>query len=117
MSRRTSASADGVRRQIEAIQAGTRDAAGFLGNIVAGVRRIREQQTFVSQAVEQHSLAAGEMHGSLAGVAEAGREIAGTTGEAARAVRETSVLAAETEQSAQSLDGMAKALQKLVTRG
>jgi methyl-accepting chemotaxis protein len=116
LAKETAKATEDISRKIEAIQTDTTGAVSAIGEIGAVITQISDIQTTIASAVEEQSVTSNEISRNLAEAAKGNIDITRNVTGVAEAARTTTSGAAETQQSAKSLEHMALEVKKLVSR-
>src|ERR1019366_10193 len=116
LAKETAKAIEDISRKIEAIQSDTTGAVSAIGEIGTVITQISDIQTTIASAVEEQSVTSNEISRNLAEAAKGNIDITRNVTGVAEAARTTTAGAAETQQSAKSLEQMAVELKKLVSR-
>jgi methyl-accepting chemotaxis protein len=116
LAKETAKATEDISRKIEAIQSDTTGAVSAIGEIGAVITQISDIQTTIASAVEEQSVTSNEISRNLAEAAKGNIDITRNVTGVAEAARTTTAGAAETQQSAKSLEHMALEVKKLVSR-
>ena len=116
LAKETAKATEDIGRKIEAIQSDTSGAVSAIGEIGAVINQISDIQTTIASAVEEQSVTSNEISRNLAEAAKGNIDITRNVTGVAEAARTTTAGAAETQQSAKSLEQMALEVKKLVSR-
>jgi methyl-accepting chemotaxis protein len=116
LAKETAKATEDISRKIEAIQSDTTGAVSAIGEIGTVITQISDIQTTIASAVEEQSVTSNEISRNLAEAAKGNIDITRNVTGVAEAARTTTSGAAETQQSARSLEHMALEVKKLVSR-
>ena len=116
LAKETAKATEDIGRKIEAIQSDNSGAVSAIGEIGTVINQISDIQTTIASAVEEQSVTSNEISRNLAEAANGNIDITRNVTGVAEAARATTAGAAETQQSAKSLELMAIELKKLVSR-
>ena len=116
LAKETAKATEDISRKIEAIQSDTTGAVSAIGEIGTVITQISDIQTTIASAVEEQSVTSNEISRNLAEAAKGNIDITRNVTGVAEAARTTTAGAAETQQSAKSLEQMAVEVKKLVSR-
>ncbi len=115
LAKETAKATEDISRKIEAIQSDTTGAVSAIGEIGTVITQISDIQTTIASAVEEQSVTSNEISRNLAEAAKGNIDITRNVTGVAEAARTTTAGAAETQQSAKSLEHMALEVKKLVS--
>ena len=116
LAKETAKATEDISRKIEAIQTDTTGAVSAIAEIGSVITQISDIQTTIASAVEEQSVTSNEISRNLAEAAKGNIDITRNVTGVAEAARTTTAGAAETQQSAKSLEDMALGVRKLVSR-
>ena len=116
LAKETAKATEDISRKIEAIQTDTTGAVSAIAEIGSVITQISDIQTTIASAVEEQSVTSNEISRNLAEAAKGNIDITRNVTGVAEAARTTTAGAAETQQSAKSLEDMALGVKKLVSR-
>ncbi|HEY3927799.1 MAG TPA: CHASE3 domain-containing protein [Candidatus Koribacter sp.] len=116
LAKETAKATEDISRKIEAIQTDTTGAVQAIGEIGTVITQISDIQTTIASAVEEQSVTSNEISRNLAEAAKGNIDITRNVTGVAEAARTTTAGAADTQQSAKSLEQMAVEVKKLVSR-
>jgi methyl-accepting chemotaxis protein len=116
LAKETAKATEDISRKIETIQSDTGEAVTAIGRIGTIIREINEIQGTIASAVEEQTATTNEMARNVENASRGTGEIAETIRSVASAAEQTSVGAADTQQSSSGLSRMAADLQALVSR-
>jgi methyl-accepting chemotaxis protein len=116
LAKETAKATEDIGRKIDTIQTDTNGAVSAIGEIGTVINQISDIQTTIASAVEEQSVTSNEISRNLAEAAKGNIDITRNVTGVAEAARSTTAGAAETQESAKSLEQIAMQLKQLVSR-
>jgi methyl-accepting chemotaxis protein len=116
LARQTAKATEEIAHKIEAIQADTRGSVNAIGEITKVINQIHSISGFIAAAVEEQTATTNQTGHSIGEAASGSTQIAENIIGVARAAQATTRGAAETQEAAGKLSGMAGELEQLVSR-
>lgn len=116
LSRETAASTADIIAKLEAIQAGSQDAANGISEVSQIITQIHNLSVATASSVEEQSVTTGEIAKRMADAAHGSQDIARVITELATGAHQTSKGASEVQEAAQELAALARRLQELLSR-
>ena len=116
LAKQTAKSSGDIGRMVDAIQGDTKGAIAAISQIRDTIRQVNEVSGTIAAAVREQNTTTGEVARNVSEAAQSTNQIVKNVTSVAKFAEATSVGAAETQKSAQSLTQMASQLRLLVSR-